>query len=256
MTSITEHQILLFFLMLVRFSGVFLSAPVFSFKGVPLIYKIGLAGLLAFILFPMVDRYTGEIPLNLISTLILVFQELMVGVSIGLVLIFVFAGVQLAGEYVGIDMGFYMAQEFDPSLNQQISVITNFKNLTAMLIFLLINGHHFLIEALAYSYRVVPVGEWHLTSLALHRIMRISAEVFIIGLKISAPAFVTLFLTSIAMSIIARALPQMNIFFVGFPLRIFMGFLSLIISMPLLFYVFSKLINSFETDVMNLLKVL
>jgi flagellar biosynthesis protein FliR len=254
--NFTEQQILLFFLILVRFVSMLASAPVFSIKGIPNLLKIGIAGLLALLVFPMVERITPELELNFVRAITLIAGEILTGVTIGIVINFLFAGIEMAGEYVGLDMGLSMAQEFDPLFDQQISVIARMNNILAMLIFVLIDGHHFLIEAVVYSFRLLPIGTWNMTSLALTKIMHISASVLAIGVKIAAPAMVTLFLTSVAMGITARAVPQMNIFFVGFPLRISAGFMSLMLAFPLFFYVFNKLLGSFESDILYLMKVM
>ncbi len=254
--NFTEHQILLFFLMMVRFLSMFVTAPVFSIRGIPNILKIGMAGLLALLVFPFVDRVTPDLELNFWNALILVAGEILTGITIGIIINFLFAGIELAGEYIGVDMGIAMAQEFDPMFDQQVSVIARMQNILAMLIFILIDGHHFLIEAVVYSFKLLPVGTWSINSLAIQKIITISASVFIIGIKIAAPAIVTLFLTSVAMGITARAVPQMNIFFVGFPLRISAGLISLIMAFPLFFYVFQKMLSTFETDIMYLMKVM
>ncbi len=252
----TESQILLFFLIMVRFLAMLATAPVFSIRGIPKIWKIGVAGIIALVVYPFVEQYTPELELNLIQALILTAGEVLTGITIGTIINFLIAGIELAGEYIGVDMGLSMAQEFDPMFNQQISVIARLQNILAMLIFVLINGHHFLIEAVVYSFRTLPVGTWSINALAIHRILQISASVFVIGIKIAAPAIVTLFLTSVAMGITARAVPQMNIFFVGFPLRIAVGFFAIIMGMPLFLYVFKNLLNSFENDVLYLMQVM
>jgi len=252
----TEYQILLFFLMLVRFTSMLMSAPVFGIKGIPIIWKIGFGGLLALLVFPVVNRVTPEIELDLVNALVLVAGEILTGITIGVIIMFMFAGFELAGEYIAMDMGISMAQEFDPLFQQQISIIARLKNILAMLLFVLIDGHHFLIEAAVTSFRVLPIGTWNMNGLAISRIIKISATVFVIGVKIAAPAMVTLFLTSVAMGLTARAVPQMNIFFVGFPLRISAGFVAIMMAFPLFFYVFKNLLHSFEADVMYLLRVM
>jgi len=254
--QVTEQQFFLFMAILVRVAAIFLSTPMFSFPGAPRITKIGFSALLALLLFPVVDATSPDFTLNLISATVLVFKEILTGVTIGVVLNFLFAGFQLAGEYVGTDMGLSIAQEFDPNLQQQVSVIGRLQNILAVLIFLLIDGHHFVIEALAYSYRVLPLGTWHLSGGALQIIMRLSAQVFIIGIKVAAPGIVTLFLTSVIMGIIAKAVPQMNIFFVGFPLRIFVGLASLTIGFPLFIYLFKNLMLNFENNITSLLRMM
>ena len=252
----TQHQILLFFLILVRMTAMFMSAPVFSLAGLPVLYKVGLGGLLALLIYPLVDATAPELPLDWLLVLVLIFKEIVTGVIIGFAIGLLFAGIQLAGEYIGLDMGFAMAQEVDPTFRQPISVIARLENNLAMLLFLLLEGHHYLIEAVVYSYRSIPVGGWNLPEPVLQRLLRLSADVFIVGLKIAAPAVVALFLTSVAMGIIARAVPQMNIFFVGIPLRVFVGFISIIFGMPLFVYVFGKLLNVFEQNVSLILKAI
>ncbi len=252
----TQHQILLFFLILVRMTALFMSAPVFSLMGIPVMFKIGLGGLTALLIYPMVDATAPELPLDWLLILVLMFQEIVTGVLIGFAISLLFAGIQLAGEYIGLDMGFAIAQEVDPTFRQPVSVIARFENNLAMLLFLLLEGHHYLIEAVVYSYRSIPVGGWHFPEPVLQRLLRLSADVFIVGMKIAAPAVVALFLTSVAMGIIARAVPQMNIFFVGIPIRVLVGFASLIFGMPLFVYVFSKLLTVFERNVSLILRAI
>ncbi|MFZ0389258.1 MAG: flagellar biosynthetic protein FliR [Calditrichia bacterium] len=254
--NLTAQQILLFFLILVRFTAMFAVAPVFSIKGIPNLLKIGMGCLLAMIVFPLVQKTTPDLELNLVNALILVFGEILTGITIGMVINFLFVGVQMAGEYIGVDMGFAMAQEFDPMFQQQVSIIARLNNILAMLFFVLIDGHHFLIEAVVHSFRLLPVGTWNISGAAIQKIMEMSSSMFVIGIKIAAPAIVTLFLVSVAMGITARAVPQMNIFFVGFPLRISTGLFSLVIAFPLFFFVFSKLLNVFEKDILYLLQVM
>ena len=252
----TEAQILLFFLIMVRIASMLLAAPIYGENGIPLILKVGFAGLISLIIFPVVNVSTAELSLNIYSAVVLVLGEILSGVTIGMVIKFLFAGVELAGQYIGTDMGLAMATAFDPMFEQQVSVIARFKNILALLLFILIDGHHFLIEAVAHSFRLLPIGTWHISHLAIDKIMHASAQVFVLGVKIAAPAIVTLFLTSVAMGLTARAVPQMNIFFVGFPLRITVGFLSLTMAFPLFFYVFKKLLAVFESDTMYILQVM
>ncbi len=253
--AVTEHQILLFFLILVRITSMLVSAPFYSYRGVPSKFKIGLGGLVSLLLFPIVDSPEMKIDLTHVSALMLVFGEIITGILIGFGMNLLFAGIQLAGEYVSIDMGFSMAQIFDPNFFQQVSVITRLKTILAILLFLILDGHHFLLEAIVYSYRVVPIGSWQLSNLALNKLFHMSARMFVLGIKIASPALVALFLTSVAMGVIARTVPQMNIFFVGFPLRIFVGLLFLSFGLPLFVYVFRSLLNTFQQDIIYLLQV-
>ena len=253
---INEHLLYLFFLILVRATSMFMTAPVFSQRSMPARYKIGLGGLMAILLTPVVNAMHIDLVFDQLTAVVLVFKEILTGVSIGFTMSLLFAGVELAGEQISMDMGISMAQVFDPSVSHNMSVIATLKNTLAILIFLIIDGHHFLVQAVAYSYEVVSIGDWQLSSFAVEKIFRLSAQVFIIGIKVAAPIIVALFLTSVAMGIIARAVPQMNIFFVGFPIRIAVGFLFLSLGFPLFVFLFQKLLNNFEQDIIYLLKVL
>ncbi len=254
--AINEHLLYLFFLILVRMTSMFMTAPVFSQRSMPARYKIGLGGLMAILLTPVIDTYQVDLVFDQLTVIMLVFKEILTGVSIGFTMSLLFAGIEFAGEYISMDMGISMAQAFDPTVSQNMSIIATLKNILALLIFLIIDGHHFLVEAVAYSYKVVAIGDWQLSSLGVDKLIRLSAQVFIIGIKVAAPIMVALFLTSVAMGIIARAVPQMNIFFVGFPIRIAVGFLFLSLGFPLFIYLFQKLLNNFEHDIIYLLKVL
>lgn len=252
----TEHQIYLFFLILVRITSMFLSAPVFSFRGVPLRVKIGLGGLLALIIYPLVDATQPQLAFDHLTAVVVVFKEVLAGLSIGFTMRLLFAAVELAGEYISTDMGFSMVQMYDPTFNQMDSVIARLENILAVLIFLIIDGHHFLVEAVVYSFQLIHVGEWTLSGMAINRLIFVSSQIFAIGVKIAAPAIVALFLTSVAMGIIARAVPQMNIFFVGIPLRIGVGLFFLTLGFPIFIYLFHALIITFESHVTYLLQVM
>ena len=125
-----------------------------------------------------------------------------------------------------------------------------------LLLFLIINGHHFLLNALRSSFIVIPLGTANFTSLVTDQIIAMSTTIFKIALQIGGPILVALFLTSFVMGIIARTVPQMNIFIVGFPLKISVGMLMLGLSLPLFTYVFGKLMDEFEVSILKIIQVM
>ncbi|GAB4337272.1 MAG: flagellar biosynthetic protein FliR [Calditrichia bacterium] len=254
--NFTEYQILLFFLILIRFTSMMVIAPVFGIWGIPIIMKIGVSGIMALLVFGFVSPITPDLTLTVWNAAILVAGEFLTGLTIGMIIKFLFSAIQIAGEYISLDMGLTMAQQFDPMFNQQISIVSRMKNILAMLVFIIIDGHHYLIEAVVYSFRLLPIGTFQMTALGIDKIMHISASVFVIGVKMAAPAIVSLFLTSVAMGITARAVPQMNIFFVGFPVRIAVGFIALIMGLPMFVYLFKNLLTVFEKDTLYILQVM
>ena len=128
--------------------------------------------------------------------------------------------------------------------------------LISLLIFLIINGHHFLLQALQSSYSSVPVGGFSINEFMFDEILKLSRTLFIVGVKISAPALVALFLSNVVLGILSRVVPQMNVFIVGFPLQIGVGTLVLLIVSPLIVFVFKKLLLGFEESFLELVKVI
>lgn len=251
-----EHDIYAFFLIFARISAVIMVAPVLGDKAVYRQAKLGLAALLTLGLFPLVKPAIPNIDLTLITAVVAMAQEIATGLIIGFFLQFLFAAVLMAGQFIGVDMGLAMATLLDPNSQTQISVIAQLMNLLALIAFILLDAHHFILQALSFSFKAIPVAGLHLTFEAMHILIKNAGLIFLIAIKIAAPAFVALFMTSITMGIAARAVPQMNIFFVAHPLRIGVGLASLITIMPLFFYVFSKLLLQFETELDMLIRAM
>ena len=161
-------------------------------------------------------------------------------------------------------MGFGMANVIDPLSSLQVPLIAQFQYLLAALIFLCIDGHHWLLQAIAASFKVISFSEVlsSTNSVLLHPVkaavflVEMFRDIFIIAIKISAPTMVALFLTSVALGILARAVPQINIFILGFPIKIAVGLLSLATSLPLFVYVLQGLFLNMREDISALLSVI
>ncbi len=254
--TFAESQIYLYALILVRAGAVVVSAPILGDKTVNSRIKIGLVGLLSFAVYPIVSATTPELEITLPTAITAVAVEMATGLLIGFFLQLIFAAVLTAGQIIGVDMGLAMANMLDPNTNSQISIIAQFLNLLTLMVFILLKTHHFIIEAFAFSYRAIPVAGLQLSGEALHILTKAAGMIFAVAIKIAAPALVALFLTSVTMGIAARAVPQMNIFFVAHPLRIGAGLFSLILMLPLFFYVFGKIILSFEEQMDLLIRAM
>ena len=159
---------------------------------------------------------------------------------IGFLFSLFFSGVRMGGGIVGFQMGLLMANVLDPEAGSQISVVAEFWIVIASLIFLAIDGHHAIISAFADSYHLLPVGAVGFSGPAGEVIIRLSAYAFIMAIKISAPIIITLFLVSVSLGVVARTVPQMNIFIVGMPLKIGIGFLVMAMVLP----IFKTFVNS------------
>jgi flagellar biosynthetic protein FliR len=219
-----------FLLVFFRVAGVMMLAPVFGSQAVPAAAKIFLSLVIALLFFPLVKAQGAEGPGDAALLTMAVAWELGVGLLIGFASAMLFQAVQFGGHLIDQELGLLNANLLDPVLNEQISVMGQFKVLLATLVWLLVNGHHLLLAAVADSFRSVPLMGMHYSEgVAMHLSDTMMRDVFRMGVEIAAPALVTLFLITIAMAFMARTAPEMNVFALSFTLRLAVGFVVIAI---------------------------
>ena len=245
-----------FALILLRVSSMLFLAPIFGSELVPAQVKIGLAFLITLILTAVVKVKTLILPETLFGFGVLVAGEVFVGLAIGLTIRMMLEAVQLAAQYLGVEMGFSMVTVIDPQSGEQSSVLSQFAYILALLIFLMANGHHIIVNALARSFELVPVGGPALNSLVFDEVMRRFAELFVLAIQIGAPALAVLFFAQVSMGIVAKAVPQMNILFVGMPLYIIVGMFIFGLSLNVMSALLIRAVGVMEISVFNLLKAM
>ena len=241
---------------LLRVSGFFISVPFLGHRAVPAVIKIPIALTLAFAVGPVVTGLSPMQPDSLWQLGGWAMSEIAVGAIIGFGFATLFFAIRMAGDIVGLQMGFAIVNIIDPNTTGQVSLIGEFKYILALLILLVIDGHHMMITALVDSYRLIPIGTAHFGDGAFNQIVRLTATAFITAVKIGAPMMITLLLTEVALGIVARTVPQMNIFIVGFPLKIGIGFLVLGASLPLLAQLFSRALTQIESSTQQIVAAL
>ncbi|TKJ42242.1 flagellar biosynthetic protein FliR [candidate division LCP-89 bacterium B3_LCP] len=243
-------QALLLALIFLRIASALAVMPFFGYRGIPVIAKAGLSITIALIIFPGVQTpagWTGA-DLGLFVFISLAVAEIVTGILVGMVTHFIFYGVELSGQYLGVQMGFGIVNVVDPSTEQQISIIGQLQYLFAILIFLTFNGHHFLLAGLQETFSTVPVGGFGPDSGLLTIFIKLMGDLFVAGIKIAAPVMAAILLSEVALGIVARTVPQMNVFIVGFPLKIGLGLLALALSMPMFVYILKLLWKNFQSD--------
>ena len=255
MMDVYVAQFVIYLMIFTRVISAIVTAPVVGHVAVPAPLKIGLGLFIAFIVFPFVSHITPVSNLMLGELVLIVIKEIVLGVLIGFVLGILFSGVRYAGELISLSMCLSIANVFDPESSQDNPVVGEFLYITTLLLFLVLNGHHFVFEALQASFSTVPLGAFVFSGSLMHLLIKLTALVFIVGVKIAAPVLVACFLTNFGLSILARVMPQANIFMLAFPITIGVGLLVLFSSTPILIVVFKKLLTSFENNVIELLKV-
>jgi flagellar biosynthetic protein FliR len=215
---------------------------------------VGLGFSITVLLIPLLRTTEPSLFSDVIPFGIGVVSELILGVIIGLSVQLVFAGIQLAGQLAGFQMGFSIVNVMDPLTSAQVSIVAQLKNLIAMLIFLAINAHHWFLRSLVESFRLVPPFGFHYSASLMEYLMRLGGNMFVIAIKVGAPVMVALLLTSVALGLVARTVPQMNIFIVAFPLKIVIGLLFLAFSLPYLMSFLKQLFGGLGNDILMLLK--
>lgn len=227
---------------LARVAGLVAAAPMFGNMAIPRRIKALLAIAITVSLAPMVDA-PGVEPWSGAGLTILA-QQFILGTAMGLAVRLVFTAVDVAGELVGLQMGLGFATFFDPQNGAHTPVVAQFLGLLTTLVFLAINGHLMVLTALAESFASVPVGHWITGRGVWLELARLGSVIFTTGLMLALPVVVALLVTNVALGILTRAAPQLNLFAVGFPVTIMVGWLVLGLALP---HLAPVLMQAFQT---------
>ncbi|MFZ7125692.1 MAG: flagellar biosynthetic protein FliR [Desulfobacterales bacterium] len=250
------HQVEVFFLVFLRVSGVIFTVPIIGSPTVPATVKSGLSLALTFALFPVLrDAGFPALPGTLVW-IIGACAELLLGVAIGLLVRLLFAGVQMAGELAGFQMGLAIANIMDPATSYQVPVLAQIYNLMAMLLFVSFNAHHWFIRGIMESYAFIPPLQVRFTGFALQHLIEIAGGIFVVAVKAGAPVIVVLLISSVAFGLLARTVPQMNVFIVAMPMKIAIGLIFVGLSLPFLAVFLQELFGGWPRDLVILFKAM
>lgn len=249
---IEKHQI--FLLIFIRMTGLFLLTPIFSRENMPNIFKIGFSFFCAIILVNILD--VDFLFLSPFELIIYSIKELLIGLMLGFISYLFLSTFYLAGQIIDMQIGFGMVNVFDPQHNIQVPIMGNFYYIIAILVFLTIDGHHLLLEALVNSYNYVPIGQFKFVGGFINQLVRIISQTFITGLKISGPILAAIFLSDVLLGILTKTMPQMNVFVVGMPLKILIGIAIIAITIPLFIAALQHIFNNMYEEIFNFLKVI
>jgi flagellar biosynthesis protein FliR len=235
-----------FLLVFCRITAFFVAAPFFSTRTIPRTIKIGLAFFVSLIVFLTVGFDTKVIA---DATYILaIFREILAGLLIGYVAYLFFTVVQTAGALMDMQMGFGIANIVDPLTGVSAPMIGNLKYMLMILVFLSLNGHHYLLAAIMDSYKWLPLDnnlfQVYYKGNVTEFLTRTFADTFLLALQISAPIVVAMFLTDVGLAVLARTAPQYNVFVIGVPLKILVGLAMLVLLLPGFGVLFEMLFDS------------
>ncbi|WP_186577457.1 flagellar biosynthetic protein FliR [Aquibacillus kalidii] len=217
-----------FLLILFRVTAFFVTIPIFSYRNVPTHFKIGIGFFLAWIVF-----FTGPIPELPIDGMfiLLLLKEIIVGLALGLIAYIVLSAIQIAGGFIDFQMGFAIANVVDPQTGAQSPLMGQYFYTIALLFLFTVNGHHLIINGIMYSFDTIPIDS--LIDLGdgntIAFILQTFSQMFLIAFQMSIPIVGCMFLVDVALGIVARTVPQLNVFVVGLPLKILVALFVLII---------------------------
>ncbi|MEB0139867.1 MULTISPECIES: flagellar biosynthetic protein FliR [unclassified Undibacterium] len=255
MISFTSNELLAlltsFLWPLTRILGLIAIAPPFGNSSIPVQVKLALGVMIALIVAPTMPALPGADPMSLTGIMILA-QQLVIGLGMGFVMRLVFAAIELAGELSATTMGLGFASFFDPQTQGRSSALSQFLVLIATLLFFTLNIHIALISALIESFKTIPISTTLQSGFNFYQLTLWGEQIFMTGLRLALPIVAALLLTNVALGILTRAAPQLNLFGIGFPITIGVGFLMLALILPYLAMPMENLFHLGLDTILNL----
>ncbi len=226
----------MFLLIFARMFGLFIVSPIFSSPLIGNSLKSMLAFLITIVIFPVVMKIPLSIPDNIWLYSGMVIMEILIGILLGFVSSIFMTVFQMAGEYFSLLIGLSIAEIMDPLTQSEVPIVGQFQTLIATLVFLALYGDHMLLNAVYDSYRVLPILDFtdpRLMTLLVDNTMKTVGLMFTISLKLAFPLMGTLIILVVSLALLSKAAPQMNIFMVGFPIQLSVGYIGLVFVAPI-----------------------
>lgn len=242
-----------YLLVLLRLSIMLFMTPVFSSKVFPTQLKMGFALVSALLLYSVVEVDLARFPMSVPAIGLLILAEAMIGLCLGMCLRIFFGSVQLAGQIIGFQMGFAMINVVDPQTGSNVSIMDQLGYWVCLLVFLLLNGHHIIFLAVIDSFKLVPVGFFLMQKILLVKMLELSAQLFVLAVKIGAPVIASLAFVSVGFGMMSKFSPQMNVMIVAFPLKIVAGLVLFGLTLQIIVIATRNYVGEFKQLLMYLL---
>jgi len=224
-----------------RISAMLMAIPVIGTRLVSVRVRILMAMVISFLVMPLLPEMPAVEPLS-VAGLTVSIQQVLIGLAMGFILQLVLAALTIAGEAIAMTMGLGFASMVDPSNGVNVPVLSQFFLIIGTLLFLSLGGHLMIIQLVVSSFQTLPVGLEGIERDSFWVIIQFSSQMFIGAVWIALPALISILVITLAMGIMTRAAPQLNIFSVGFPVTMLMGFIILMLVMPSLLPRFNQLL--------------
>lgn len=250
-------QLVVILLVFTRIISLFFFMPIFGHTSIPATVRIFLSILMVIVLYPVIpvpDDISGYI--SLWAILVATLKEFSLGFCLGLAATIIISIIQFASGVMGHNMGLREGNLIDPLFDGSTDALTQYMFIVFMLLFLIFNGHHFIIKFIAASFDIVPLGSVPINGAVIEKLVDLIGCIFVLGLKFSGPVMAFLIITSFAFGIIGRAVPDMNLLIMLLPVKIFVGLMGVVVMFPLLLYFVQVLLRMFYRDLTALLHIL
>ncbi len=242
LATLPQDGVLLLLLLFVRFAAMMTTAPIYSNVQVPVRIRVALGFMLALLLLPVELGSGPKLQIEDAGALtIAILGELVAGLMLGFVTSLLISAIQFGGYMMGLQMGFGMDQVYDPNSGGQITSLALILTAVATICFLMIDGHHWLVIAVAKSLDVLPPGQFRMTPTIMNHLMASFNGMLTIVFTLLLPVLGILMLAELALAIMNRVMPQMNVFVAGFPVKIGIGILTIFLGLPLMMAYFDDL---------------
>ncbi len=257
MDNITEGLKLfcLWLLAMTRVIGFFVQAPIWGSHHFDKKILIALAASIAIIVFPElpVPKHFSFEP---VPYLLMIVTQIVVGLVIGFASFMIMAAAQFGGEILDTQMGLSVAASFDPASGTSVNMMRRLQFYLAMILYLCLDGHHFLLRAVFRSFELIPLTGVEFSGDVVPEMIKLTGQIYILGIHIAAPALAALFITQIALGMLARVAPQMNVFMLSFPLNIAIGLTLISSSLYILLMTYSDYFSKNNGDVMSVIQAM
>lgn len=249
-----EHilpHIPLFLMVMFRLLGIFVFGPIFSMAAIPLQLRILLGLTLTFCLYPMIPVQT-PMELSLATLSLAIGSEMLIGIIIGYGASMPLLGLQIGGLMIGHQLGLGLSRVYDPEMGEETEILGQLMFFIAMVVFVILDGHHVMIHILVRSFQTIPLGGYVPDGQWLQLLCGLLNTMFALAVRLAAPVLCLIFLETIAMGFIARTVPGINIMSIGFPLRIIIGLFAMIAVIAAQFNVVIEVIQNTLGNMMKL----
>ncbi len=253
---LSTAQLQVFFFLLARIGGVFISAPIFSSRSFVAPTKIAFAVWLSLLLW-FVTPVTSQLPTSVVGFVIVLAAEVAFGYAIGFIANLLFIALQSAGELIDAQMGLSVATALDPSIGQVISIIGRLVMFVSLIVFLELDGHHLILAAFHQSFSVLPAGQVadfsHYSMVA--QIANLGAALWLTAVKLAIPSILLIFLADFTFGIVSRVAPQVNVFMLGFQVKPLLGLFAISLTLPFLVRYINNMLGTLGSEVLKFIMI-